>query len=151
VVLLNVTTDPRLTIALAHNGNTTELLVDLMQMFRDKSVIFNLSCELLTRLMKSQSQIKVTPPPLAVCFFRTTQSSSPFLQVECRSADMKKRLDGILHILERKHRLDMRVKTINNSSQQQPHSRKSPNSFQTISIATPFSLMQQFMRVLNEE
>jgi hypothetical protein len=51
-----------LTSELAHNGNTTELLVDLMQMFRDKSAIFNLSCELLIRLTKCQPQIKVCLP-----------------------------------------------------------------------------------------
>lgn len=58
-ILVNVTIDPRLTSELAHNGDTTELLIDLMQMFRDKSNIFLLSCELLTRLITIQSQIKV--------------------------------------------------------------------------------------------
>lgn len=57
---------------------------------------------------------------------------------------MQKRLDGIYHILERKHRLDMRVKTIN---PRQVENHKSPTSFENHS---PYTLMQQFMKVLNE-
>jgi hypothetical protein len=37
--------------------------------------------------------------------FNATQST-------CNSPDFRKRLDGILHIIERKHRLDARVKSI---------------------------------------
>jgi len=33
-------------------------------------------------------------------------------QSTCNSPDFRKRLDGILHIIERKHRLDARVKSI---------------------------------------
>lgn len=58
-VLINVTKDKAHAAALAHNGDTTDLLVDLMQMFRDKKDIFGLSCELLGRLVTSQDDIKV--------------------------------------------------------------------------------------------
>lgn len=70
---------------LAYNGNTTELLVDLMQMFRDKSAIFNLSCELLLRLMKNQNQIKVLAVFLLLLtsFFRLNAK-----QLTCKSALM---------------------------------------------------------------
>ena len=38
---------------------------------------------------------------------------SPLItQSICNSVDHKKRLDGILHIIERKHRLDARVKNL---------------------------------------
>ena len=58
-VLINVTKDVTLAENVVHNGDTTEMLVDLMQMFRDKKLIFNLSCELLTRFVFAQSDIKV--------------------------------------------------------------------------------------------
>jgi len=57
--LINVTKDENLAEKVVHNGDTTELLVDLMQMFRDKKIIFNLSCELLTRFVFAQNDIKV--------------------------------------------------------------------------------------------
>jgi hypothetical protein len=57
--LINVTKDVTLAENVVHNGDTTEMLVDLMQMFRDKKLIFNLSCELLTRFVFAQSDIKV--------------------------------------------------------------------------------------------
>jgi hypothetical protein len=59
-VLINVTKEREFAVDLAHNGDTTDLLVDLMQMFRDKTVIFSLSCELLHRLVLAQEVIKVT-------------------------------------------------------------------------------------------
>jgi hypothetical protein len=61
-VLINVTKDETLAEKVVHNGDTTELLVDLMQMFRDKKIIFNLSCELLTRFLFAQHGIKVRIP-----------------------------------------------------------------------------------------
>ena len=57
--MINVTKDERLAEKVVHNGDTTELLVDLMQMFRDKKIIFNLSCELMTRFVLAQNDIKV--------------------------------------------------------------------------------------------
>jgi hypothetical protein len=67
---------------------------------------------------------------------------------------MKKRLDGILHILERKHRLDLRVRNISTKraapgGKQQGQS--SPKSANIVSSAAPFELMQTFMRHLDVE
>lgn len=58
-MLINVTKDEQMAKEVAHNGDTTELLVDLMQMFRDKKIIFNQSCVLLTRFISSHDSIKV--------------------------------------------------------------------------------------------
>jgi hypothetical protein len=67
-VLINVTKDVTLAENVVHNGDTTEMLVDLMQMFRDKKLIFNLSCELLTRFVFAQSDIKVIKKfPFQLC------------------------------------------------------------------------------------
>jgi hypothetical protein len=66
--LINVTKDVTLAENVVHNGDTTEMLVDLMQMFRDKKLIFNLSCELLTRFVFAQSDIKVIKKfPFQLC------------------------------------------------------------------------------------
>ena len=69
-------------------------------------------------------------------------------QAECVAPEMKKRLEGILHILERKHRLDQRVRSI--SSRAGPSANKaSPKSANNVSSAAPFELMQTFMKHLN--
>lgn len=66
--MINVTKDVTLAENVVHNGDTTEMLVDLMQMFRDKKLIFNLSCELLTRFVFAQSDIKVIKKfPFQLC------------------------------------------------------------------------------------
>jgi hypothetical protein len=57
------------------------------------------------------------------------------------ASDMKKRLDGILHILERKHRLDLRVKNISKVAT----SKMSPKNGNFMSTAAPFELMKTFM------
>jgi len=123
-VLLNVTKDASLASKLSHNGDTTELLVDLMQMFRDKKTIFNLSCVLLTRIVVAQGHIKD----------------------ECCSQDIRKRLDGIQHILERKHRLDMRVKSINSSKL----ARVSPKSGCGSIEKSPYELISALITSLEE-
>jgi hypothetical protein len=88
--LLNVSRRDKLTSRIALSTDSVIVLVDLMQMFRDKPSIFCLTCELLCRLCASHQESKNV----------------------CKSADCRKRLDGIAHIIERKHRLDSRVANI---------------------------------------
>jgi uncharacterized protein YdbL (DUF1318 family) len=59
---------------------------------------------------------------------------------------MKKRLDGILHILERKHRLDQKVKTINTAR----NAKLSPSAANQQATASPFELMNLLMTALLE-
>ena len=61
---------------------------------------------------------------------------------------MKKRLDGILHILERKHRLDLRLKSIGSKASAAAN-KSSPKSADSVSILPPFVLMQIFMKNLD--
>jgi len=89
-VLLNVCRRGKLAAVVALVPLSADILVDLMQMFRDKLPIFGLSCELLCRLCSSNKDIKVL----------------------CNTPDCRKRLDGIAHIIERKHKLDARVASI---------------------------------------
>lgn len=76
------------------------------------------------------------------------------IQAECMAADMKKRLDGIMHILERKHRLDQRVRSISSSSsggRAAGGGKDSPKSARVVSTAAPFELMQTFMTLLSSD
>lgn len=60
---------------------------------------------------------------------------------------MKKRLDGILHILERKRRLDLKVKSI--SARKTSSNKSSPKSGERdLTSAVPVELMQVFMEQL---
>jgi len=92
VVLLHVARHHDLAPAVAASSaaEAADTLVDLMQMFRDKKPIFGKASELLCRLIAANKDIKST----------------------CASADYRKRLDGILHIVERKHRLEAKVAKI---------------------------------------
>ena len=90
VVLLNVGRHDHLAPLVATSDESTDVLVDLMQMFRDKRSIFCLSCELLCRLVTASAKTKSI----------------------CNSADFRKRLDGMLHIMERKQRLDAKLKSV---------------------------------------
>lgn len=60
IVLLNVARHPSLASSVAQSSDATDVLVDLMQMFRDKKSIFCLSCELLGRLAAASEAIKVS-------------------------------------------------------------------------------------------
>ena len=59
IVLLNVARHASLASSVAQSSDATDVLVDLMQMFRDKKSIFCLSCELLGRLAAASEAIKV--------------------------------------------------------------------------------------------
>ena len=59
VVLLNVARHTHLASFVAQSPESTDVLVDLMQMFRDKQPIFSLSCELLGRLAAASEVTKV--------------------------------------------------------------------------------------------
>lgn len=54
------------------------------------------------------------------------------LQVICNSVDYKKRLDGIYNIIERKHRLDDRVKKIQNQASANNHTDKDNDNKENI-------------------
>lgn len=91
VVLLNVGRRDHLASIVAEAPEATEVLVDLMQMFRDKSSIFCLACELLCRLVSASDNVKSI----------------------VNSSESRKRIDGLLQIMERKKRLDTKVKSLN--------------------------------------
>ena len=58
-ILLNVVRHSDLAVVVAVDFDGTDVVVDLMQMFRDKSIIFNLSCELLGCMVQASEVIKV--------------------------------------------------------------------------------------------
>ena len=90
VILLHVARHDELAPIVANAEHSTEVVIHLMQMFRDKGQIFCLSCELLCRLVVASSKTKD----------------------ECNSATSRKCLEGILHIIETKHRLQSRVSAV---------------------------------------
>ena len=98
LVLLNVSRRGNLAFQVALTPSAADILVDLMQMFRDKTLIFGFSCELLCRLCASNTDIKAL----------------------CNSFEYRKRLDGIAHILERKHHLENRVANIGSTTPNHP-------------------------------
>ena len=79
---------PTLCQAVADVEDGAASLLDLLQMFRDKVSVFSACCELLCHLIKA----------------------SPALKEQCGASAYKGRLTGIRAIVERKHRLDERVK-----------------------------------------
>lgn len=94
VVLLNVARHDDFASVVAESADAADTLVDLLQMFRDKRGIFGRASELLCRLISASNAVKVT----------------------CTSPEYKKRLDGIYNIVERKHRLDDKLKKIQHVS-----------------------------------
>lgn len=58
-VLLNVARHDNLAHFIAKGANAVHVVVDLMQMFRDKKSVFSLVCELTCRLISSQKETKV--------------------------------------------------------------------------------------------
>ena len=58
VILLHVARHDDLAPKVAETSTCVNVMVDLMQMFRDKSSIFGLSCELLCRLIKASNNVK---------------------------------------------------------------------------------------------
>ena len=90
VILLHVARHEELAPVVASAEHSTEVVIHLMQMFRDKGQIFCLSCELLCRLVVASENTKC----------------------ECNSTTSRKCLEGILHIIETKHRLQSRVSAV---------------------------------------
>jgi hypothetical protein len=76
--------------SVAEVPDAAEALIDLMQMFRDKKNVFILATELLSRLVHASTDVKDL----------------------CNTALYRKRIDGIRHIIERKHRLEVRVSAV---------------------------------------
>lgn len=93
MVLLNVGRHDHLASSLAACPDCTDALVDLLQMFRDKKALFLLAAELLTRLVNCSEVVKAA----------------------CNQPVYRKRLEGILHIIERKQRLESRVRSLGDS------------------------------------
>ena len=110
VVLLNVARFKVLAVEVAEVVDCCESLVDLLQMFRDKKALFILAAELLSRLVDASSALKVS-----VQFHDLTSFPIAFLQTSCNSPVLRKRLEGIQHIMERKNRLEVRVKSVGDS------------------------------------
>lgn len=59
-ILLNVARHDHLATAVAAVSDSTETLIDLLQMFRDKPQVFCPASELLGRLVKADDTVKVT-------------------------------------------------------------------------------------------
>eukprot|EP01038_Epipyxis_sp_PR26KG_P007565 gene7565-10306_t len=89
VILLNVARHFHLASIVALADDATDALVDLIQMFRDKRSLFILACELLSRLVIASEHVKS----------------------QCNTSVYHKRIEGIHNILERKHRLEVRVRS----------------------------------------
>jgi hypothetical protein len=79
---------------IAEASDCTDVLFDLLQMFRDKKPVFNLCCELLCRLVLASEKVKKA----------------------CNGSDFRRRIEGIQQILERRHRVDSRVKAVGRKS-----------------------------------
>lgn len=92
---MNVGRHDHLAPFLAGCPDASDALVDLLQMFRDKKPLFILAAELLTRLVNSSEAVKTV----------------------CNQPVYRKRLEGILHIIERKQRLESRVRSLGESTQ----------------------------------
>jgi hypothetical protein len=120
-ILLNVVRHPDLAVRVALDFDGTDVVVDLMQMFRDKQVIFNSSCELLGCMV----------------------GASPVIKDLCNHSELRKRLDGIFHIMERKNRLDARIQGVTKraASSSAPASKAQVSSF---------SLLQHLVAELNK-
>jgi hypothetical protein len=89
VIVLNVARHNDLAPQVAAAEHSADVLIDLMQMFRDKKAIFGLASELLCRL-------------IVAC---------PATKQQMHQADCRKRLDSILTLVERKHRLEEKVRS----------------------------------------
>lgn len=89
-ILLNVARHSDLAVLIAVEFDATDVVVDLLQMFRDKHTVFNLACELLSCMVQANEVVKEL----------------------CNGSELRKRLDSIQHILERKSRLDARVQGV---------------------------------------
>ena len=108
VILLHVARHDDLAPKVAETTTCVNVMVDLMQMFRDKSSIFGLSCELLCRLIKASNNVKNV----------------------CNSSEINKRLGGLLAIIERKYRVQQKVKAVANKNNSN-NKNNSPSSSQS--------------------
>ena len=120
-VLLNVTREKAHAVKLAESFDGIELLVDLMQMFRDKKQIFVLSCELLCRLAGGSQKIKS----------------------DCAKAEMRKRLEGIMHIMQRKGKIESKINFVSKKTEE---TKSSPSP---MGLTTPIEHMTQLMKMLD--
>ena len=101
-------------------------------MFRDKKSIFILAAELLTRLVNASKDVKEI----------------------CNGSIYRKRLEGILHIIERKNRLEVRVRSISANMPVVAVSAKSADEFiqykgKNYETIEPIVCIQHLMRLLN--
>lgn len=97
LVLLNVCRYPALAAYMGEDGDgssPSEILIDLMQMFRDKQDVFKLSTHLLGTLVECSAHARTV----------------------CLIEGNKRRLDGIFQILERKQRIETKCKSAGPSS-----------------------------------
>ena len=90
VILLHVARHNQFACFVAKGNDATDVVIHLMQMFRDRAEIFGLSCELLCRLVEADVLIKN----------------------HCNKPDSRKCLDGIRNIIETKHKLNARVQNL---------------------------------------
>lgn len=92
-----------------------------MQMFRDKRSIFSLACELLCRLVKANELTKD----------------------QCNSPACKKRLDGLKDIIERKNRLEQRVRKATGASNKLPIGREAHNDGSQLYKVSTYESIEQ--------
>jgi hypothetical protein len=103
--LRNVSRHGALVRYVAEPGEAVEVLVDLLQMFRDKETTFRLAAQVLHRVCKFKSK----PKPGAAA-----EGPGGGLELKLSSdwlnADIKRRIKSILKLLARKHDMDKRTK-----------------------------------------
>eukprot|EP01033_Poteriospumella_lacustris_P001657 gene1657-1209_t len=110
LVLLNVTRYPHLSEHIGDDcdesgANAADVLIDLMQMFRDKQSVFKLSTHLLGTIVECSAHAKSV----------------------CAVPGNKRRLDGIAQILERKQRIESKCKSHGSSATNLLNSLSSPD------------------------
>ena len=93
--LLNVSRHEKLSKLIASVPDSSCVLVDLMQTFRDKQSLFCMVCELLCTMISADEEVKNA----------------------CNSSECRNRLDGIKTIIERKSKLSKRVRNISSNSE----------------------------------
>eukprot|EP01041_Mallomonas_annulata_P000646 gene646-1248_t len=130
-VLLNVARYPDLAPSVGKASHAADTLIDLMQMFRDKRSIFCQSAEVLCNLVSANENVRD----------------------QCNLPEFRKRIDGIFHIIERKHRLEVRVNTVNSKTGgKTPRVSPNRNSELQMRIAAkeipPIDLMRNLMTML---
>ena len=108
-----------------------DILMDILQMFRDKKTIFCLTCELLGQFLNHSSEIKTL----------------------LLTSDYLKRMESVLGIIERKHRLESKVKNLGNNANNlsiMPFLGSPNNKYLRIPRKDPIDCLHNVLRLLGK-